>query len=93
MKFLTEYPEPGFGITIGYRSSHRRRSVKKDVLKSVAKFTEKYLCGSFFFNKVASLTCSFIKKETRTQVFSCEFCKILRTPFLKNIYRRLLNIY
>ena len=26
--------------------------------------------------------CNFIKKETPTQLFSCEFVKILRTPFL-----------
>ena len=27
--------------------------------------------------------CNFIKKETLAQVFSCEFCEILRIPFLK----------
>ena len=26
--------------------------------------------------------CNFIKKETLAQVFSCEFCEILRIPFL-----------
>ena len=35
-------------------------------------------------NKVWTQSCNFIKKETLTQVFSCEFCKILRTPFLQN---------
>ena len=35
----------------------------------------------------------FCKKETPTQVFSCEICEIfLRTPILKNIYERLLPI-
>ena len=34
--------------------------------------------------------CNFIKKETVTQVFSCEFCEILRTPFLENTSGRLL---
>ena len=29
--------------------------------------------------------CSFIKKETLAQVFSCEFSEILRIPILKNI--------
>ena len=37
------------------RSSHRRCSVRKDVLRNFAKFAEKHLCQSFFFNKVASL--------------------------------------
>ena len=30
------------------------------------------------------------EKETPTQVFSCEYCKILRAPILKNIYELLL---
>ena len=30
------------------------------------------------------------KKETLAQVFSCEFCEILRTPFLQNTSGRLL---
>ena len=36
------------------RSSHRRCSVRKGVLKNFAKFTGKYLCQSPFFNTVAS---------------------------------------
>ena len=46
-------------------------------LKNFAKFTGKHLCLSLVFNKVAV---KFIKKETPTQLHSCEFCKILRTP-------------
>ena len=34
--------------------------------------------------------CSFIKKETLTQVFSYQFCKHLRTHFLQNTSGRLL---
>ena len=37
------------------RNSHRRCSVKKDVLRNFAKFTGKYLCQSLFLNKVAGL--------------------------------------
>ena len=37
------------------RSSHRRCSVKKGVLRNFAKFTGKHLCQSLFFNKVAGL--------------------------------------
>ena len=34
------------------------------------------MCQSLYFNKVAGLTCNFIKIETLAQVFSCEFSKI-----------------
>ena len=44
------------GIYFGKnRSSHRRCSVKKGVLRNFAKFTGKDLCQSLFFNKVAGL--------------------------------------
>ena len=59
-----------------YRSSHQRCSLRKGVLRNFAKFTGKHLCQSLFFNKVAGAACNFIKKETLTQVFSCEFCEI-----------------
>ena len=65
-----------------YRSSHRRCSVRKGVLRTLAKFTGKYLCQSLFFNKVACGACNLIKKETLAQVFSCEFCQISENTFL-----------
>ena len=34
------------------RSSHRKCSVKKGVLKNISKFTGKHLCQSLFFNTV-----------------------------------------
>ena len=37
------------------RSSQRRYSIRKGVLRNFAKFTGKHLCQSLFFNKVASL--------------------------------------
>ena len=36
---------------------------------------------SLFNNKVADLTCNFIKKETLAQMFSCEFCEISENTF------------
>ena len=36
-----------------FSSSHRRCSIKIDVLKNFTKFTGKHLCQSLFFNKVA----------------------------------------
>ena len=65
------------------RSTHRRCSIKKGVLKIFAKFTEKRLFQSLLFNKVAGLRqgCNFIKKEALEQVFSCEFCENFKNPF------------
>ena len=59
------------------RSSHRRCSMKKSVLRNFAKFTGKHLCQSLFLNKVAGL------KETVAHVLSCEFCKISKNTFFE----------
>ena len=56
-----------------YRSSRPDVFCKKDVLRNFGKFTGKHLCQNLYFNQVAGLTCNFIKIETLTQVFSCEF--------------------
>ena len=59
-----------------------RCSVKKGVLRNFAKSTGKHLRHSLLFNKVADLgSCNFIKKETPTKVFSCEFRKIFINTF------------
>ena len=60
-----------------FRRSHRRCSVRRDVLRNFAKFTGKYLCQSL--SQVEG--CNFIKKETLAQVLSCEFCKISTNTF------------
>ena len=54
---------------------------KKGVLRNITKFTEKPLCQSLFFNKVAGL---------RHRGFPVNFVKFLRTPFLQNTSGRLL---
>ena len=69
---------------IKIRSNHQRCSVRKSVLRNLAKFKEKHQCHSLFFNKVVDLmpeACNFIKKETLAQVFSCEFCEISKSTF------------
>ena len=70
------------------KGSHRRCYVEKGVLKNSANFIGKYLfCVSF--DKVAGLqTSNFIKK--RLQHKCLKSAKILRTPILKNICKRLL---
>ena len=64
------------------RSSRPEVFCEKGILRNFAKFAEKYLCQSLFFNKVARVSfSSFIKKETLTQVPSCEFCVISKNTF------------
>ena len=66
-----------------FRSNRLELFCKKGVLKNFPKFTGKHLCQSLFFNKVAGLTpVTLFIKRLWTQVFSCEFAKFLRTPFL-----------
>ena len=43
-----------------------------------------------FLIKFQASACNFNKKAILAQLFSCEFCKILRTPFLQNTSGRLL---
>ena len=67
------------------RSSHRRFSVKKGVLRNFAKFTGKHLCQRLFFNKVAGLglgSATLLKKRLWHRCFQVNFAKFLRTPFL-----------
>ena len=62
--------------------------IKKDVLRNFAKFTRKHLRQSLFFNKGAVLRpATLLKRGSGTVV---NFVKFLRTPFLQNIFRRLL---
>ena len=76
------------------RSSHRRCSIEKSVIKSLAKYTGKHLCQVSFSKWLQAINfqgyaCDFIKKETLGQMFSCKFCKIFITPFLQNNSGRL----
>ena len=55
---------------------------KKGVLKNFAKFTGKHLCQSK----------NLVKKETLTQVFSCEFFKVFKnTFFIEHLWWLLLS--
>ena len=59
-----------------HRSSRPEVFYKKVVFKNFGKFTEKHLCQSLFFNKVAGLDLQLYLKKTLAQMFSCEFCEI-----------------
>ena len=59
-----------------------RRFFSKQLFLNSAELTGKHLCRSLFFNKVADLRyATSLEKETLTQVFSCEFCRILKSSF------------
>ena len=84
-KFLPLFPSiynMKFFFTRILRSSCPEVFCKKGVLENFAKVIEKHLRQSLFFNEVAGLpVCNFIKKETLTLVFSCEFCQISKNTF------------
>ena len=56
-----------------FRSSLPEVFYKKSGLKNFTKFTGNYLCQAE--------ACNLIKKETLSQVFSLEFCKIFKNIF------------
>ena len=70
------------------RSSHRRCSVKKEILKDFANFTWKHLCRSLFLIKLQAF--NFNKKRLEHRCLPVIFVKFLRTRILKNICERLL---
>ena len=64
-----------------YRGSHPEVFYKKGVLRNFAKFTGNTCARVSFLIKLQASACNFIKKETLTQVFSCEFCKVSKNAF------------
>ena len=64
------------------RSSHRRCSVRKGVLRNFSKLTGKHLC----LLQPATL----LKKRLWHRCFPVNFAKFLGTPFLQNTFGRLL---
>ena len=66
---------------IRIRSSLPEEFCEKDVLKNFAKFPGKHLSQSLFFDKVASATSNFFKKETPAHVFPSEFCENFKNTF------------
>ena len=58
---------------------------KKSVRKNFAKFTGKTCVTVSFLIKFQAGACNFIKKQTLTQVISCEFCQIFKNTFFYRI--------
>ena len=66
-----------------FKSSHRRCSVKKGVLKKVANFTGKHLCRGLFLIKLQAFRFATLLKETPTLVFYCEICEIFKNTYFE----------
>ena len=71
------------------RSSRLQMFFIIDVLKHFAIFTGKHLCWSLFLIKQQA--CNFIKKETPTQVFSCEHYENFKNSFFTEHFGWLLH--
>ena len=76
-------------IRLRYRSSHKRCSLKKDVLKNLAKVTEKRLYQSLSFNKVAGQEAKEISKLCILR----ERIKIWIFRIFSEIFEYMLNRY
>ena len=71
-----------FYISI-YGSSHWRCAVKKRYSQKFRNFHRKTPVLESLLNKVAGLGLQFYQKETSTQVFSCEVCKIFKSTYFE----------
>ena len=67
-----------------------RRFYNKDVPKIFAKFTEKRLDQSLFFDKAACLSLQLYWKKTLPQAYAWEFQKIFKNSFFTEHLRWLL---
>ena len=63
-------------------SSHSQMLFKIGVLKDFAVFTGKHMCLSLFLIKLQAFGPATILNETPKQVFSCEYCEIVKNSFV-----------
>ena len=61
--------------TVKPRSSHRRCSLRKGVLRNFAKFARKHLCHSPFFNKFRPQSATLMKKRLWHRCFPVNWGK------------------
>ena len=89
---LSNYRMPRSTLVSMFLSyNHQRCSIKKGILRYFEKLTERHMCQSLVFNKVASLRLAISwKNGLWYSFFSVNFAKVLRAPILKNICKRLL---
>ena len=60
----------------------------KNVLLEILQNSQENTCATVsFFIKLHTEACNFIKNETLSQAFSCEFCKISKSTFFTKHFR------
>ena len=62
-KFFNEFSDVRTESKILFRGRHRRCSVRKGLLRNLAKFTEKHLRQSLFFNESCLWPATLLKKR------------------------------
>ena len=76
LNYIDDSLEAGKGEV--HRSSHRRRSVKRIVLKNFANFTGKRLCWSLFLIKLQAFRrTTLLKGDSNLDLFLVKFAKFL----------------
>ena len=74
-------------MSLSFRSSHQRCSVKKGVLRNFSKFTGKHRCQGLFFTKVAGL-------RPENTFFTEHLWKTVSDPSRPNLeQRKKINLY
>ena len=68
------------------KQSPRGKKKKKVLLEILQNSQENSSARVSFLMKLQTEACNFIKKETMTQVFSCEFYKIYKNTFSYRIF-------
>ena len=67
------------------KTSHRRGSVRKGVLKTFTNFSGKHLCWSLFLIKALGL--QLYEKETPIQGFSCDIYESFKNAYFEEHLR------
>ena len=75
-----------------YRSSRRRCSVRKDVLRNFAEYTGKHLCQSLFFNEGAGLLQNTFFTEHSGRLLLTMFLLFLKKVFYLH-YQMITSFY
>ena len=86
-------------VSLKTRSSHRRCSFKKAVVKNFWRFTGKHLCQSLFYNKVAGLKflrTTFLHNTSLSEGFNdtaCRFWRKYHSQFHSFLYQVLFILF
>ena len=80
-------------VTISTETANGEAPWKKLFLKNLQNSQKNPSARAFFLVKLQAETCNFIKKETLTQVFPCEFCVTFKNNFFKEQLRPTASVW